>query len=333
MNEQVVKILLEVRDLKKHFPISGDSIFSKKKFVHAVDGVNFTAKKGKTLGIVGESGCGKTTVGRMIVRLTPATSGEIFFEGRDILKYQKSEMSLLRRQIQFIFQDPYSSLNPKMKIREILGEPLGLYKIAKGKEKERQITELLEVVGLSKSALNRFPHEFSGGQRQRIGIARALSLKPKLIICDEPVSALDVSIQSQILNLLQELQGEFGLTYIFIAHGLNVIKHISDDVGVMYLGKMMELSPVDELFERPYHPYTQALMSAIPMPDPEIEGCNVVLKGELPSLIDIPDRCRFCTRCPVAKDRCFKEEPQLKEISCGRFVACHFVEADKEAAK
>ena len=328
MNEQEVKNLLEVRDLKKYFPISGDSLFSKKKFAHAVDGVNFAVKKGKTLGIVGESGCGKTTVGRMIVRLTPATSGEIFFEGRDILKFRKSEMSLLRRQIQFIFQDPYASLNPKMKIGEILGEPLTLYKIAKGKEKERQVAELLEIVGLPKSAMSRFPHEFSGGQRQRIGIARALSLKPKLIICDEPVSALDVSIQSQILNLLQELQEKYGLTYIFIAHGLNVIKHISDDVGVMYLGRMMELSPVDDLFRHPYHPYTQALMAAIPMPDPDIEGCNVVLKGEVQGLIDVPDRCRFCTRCPIARDRCFIEEPQLREISSGRFAACHFVEAE-----
>ncbi len=328
MNKDESKVLLEVKGLKKYFPVKGGKLLDKKKYAQAVDGVSFTVKEGHTLGIVGESGCGKTTIGRMIVRLIPPTAGEIFFEGKDILKLRHNEMALLRRQIQFIFQDPYASLNPKMKIGEILGEPLSIYKIAHGKEKQRQVEELLEVVGLPKSAKDRYPHEFSGGQRQRVGIARALALKPKLIICDEPVSALDVSIQSQILNLLQELQEAYGLTYIFIAHGLNVIKHISDDVAVMYLGKMMELSPVDALFERPYHPYTKALLAAIPMPDPKIQSVTAMLEGEIPGIVDIPKRCRFCTRCAIAQERCFAEEPELVEIAPQHFVACFYPDVE-----
>ena len=324
MKQQEEEILLEVRNLKKYFPVSKRSLFSEQQYAQAVDGVSFQVRKGKTLGIVGESGCGKTTIGRMIVQLTPATDGEILFEGRDILKCSLKEMKELHQKIQFVFQDPYASLNPKMKIGDILAEPMKLYHFADKTNINEKVEKLLGLVGLPKEAAKRYPHEFSGGQRQRVGIARALALNPQLIICDEPVSALDVSIQSQIINLLQELQRKFGLTYIFVAHGLNVVKHISDDVGVMYLGKMMELSPADELFEHPYHPYTRALLDAIPMPDPNLPSGEKILEGEVPGLVNIPKRCRFCTRCPFAQEKCFHEEPQMQEISPNHQVACHF---------
>ncbi|HHY93781.1 MAG TPA: dipeptide ABC transporter ATP-binding protein [Firmicutes bacterium] len=315
--------LLEVVDLKKHFPIYG-GVFSRiVGYVYAVDGVSFKVKKGETFGLVGESGCGKTTAGRVILRLTPATSGKVLFEGQDVFALSPGQMRRLRREMQIIFQDPYASLNPRMTVGEIIGEPLEIHGVARGKAKQGRVQDLLNVVGLQPSDARRYPHEFSGGQRQRIGIARALALQPKLIICDEPVSALDVSIQSQILNLLDDLQEQFGLTYIFIAHGLHVIKHVSDRVGVMYLGKLVEVAQADELFDSPYHPYTEALLSAIPVPNPEIRKERIVLEGDVPSPVNPPPGCRFHTRCRYAQDICREQEPALREIGGGRTVACH----------
>lgn len=315
--------LLEVVDLKKHFPIYG-GVFSRiVGYVYAVDGVSFKVKKGETFGLVGESGCGKTTAGRVILRLTPATSGKVLFDGQDVFALSPGQMRRLRREMQIIFQDPYASLNPRMTVGEIVGEPLEIHGVARGKAKHERVQDLLNVVGLQPSDARRYPHEFSGGQRQRIGIARALALQPKLIICDEPVSALDVSIQSQILNLLDDLQDQFGLTYVFIAHGLHVIKHVSDRVGVMYLGKLVEVAQADELFDSPYHPYTEALLSAIPVPNPEIRKERIVLEGDVPSPINPPSGCRFHTRCRYAQDICREQEPPLREIGGGRTVACH----------
>jgi oligopeptide transport system ATP-binding protein len=316
-------ILLEVRNLVKHFPVTKGFLFQRQTgVVRAVDGVSFTVREGETLGLVGESGCGKTTLGRVILRLLEPTGGEVVFQGRNIFQLSREELRRLRRDMQIIFQDPYSSLNPRMTVGDIVGEPLEIHRLARGREKIRRVQELLEIVGLSPYHINRYPHEFSGGQRQRIGIARALAVNPKFIICDEPVSALDVSIQAQIINLLQELQREFRLTYLFIAHDLSVVKHISDRIAVMYLGKIVELAPADELFENPQHPYTEALLSAVPIPDPEIRRERILLPGDVPSPVNPPSGCRFHTRCMYAVERCSVEEPRLEEVAPGHWVAC-----------
>jgi oligopeptide/dipeptide ABC transporter ATP-binding protein len=316
-------VLVEVKSLKKYFPITG-GIFSRiVGHVKAVDGVSFTIRKGETLGLVGESGCGKTTMGRAILRLVDATEGEVLFEGQDVFKLGKEEMRKLRREMQIIFQDPYASLNPRMTIGDIIGEPLEIHGVARGQKKEARVRELLDVVGLAPYHIRRYPHEFSGGQRQRIGIARALALNPKLIICDEPVSALDVSIQSQIINLLQDLQSNFGLTYLFIAHNLSVIKHISDRVGVMYLGKIVEMSSEAELFRNPKHPYTEALLSAVPVANPEIKRQRIVLEGDVPSPINPPSGCHFHTRCRIAQEVCRRKDPEWREAEPDHWISCH----------
>ena len=315
--------LMEVKNLKKYFPITG-GIFSRVVgHVKAVDGVSFSVRQGETLGLVGESGCGKTTTGKVILRLIDATEGEILFEGKNILALDREEMRKLRREMQIILQDPYASLNPRMTVGDIVGEPLEIHGVARGAEKQKRVQKLLEVVGLSPYHIRRYPHEFSGGQRQRIGVARALALNPKLIICDEPVSALDVSIQSQILNLLSDLQKEFGLTYIFIAHGLAVVKHVSDRVGVMYLGKMVELAGGEEIYRNPRHPYTEALMSAIPIPNPEVKRERIILEGDVPSPVNPPKGCRFHTRCRYVMPICREQEPEFADIGGEHFVACH----------
>jgi oligopeptide transport system ATP-binding protein len=316
-------VLLEVRNLRKYYPVTKGFIFQRQVgAVKAVDDVSFFIRKGETLGLVGESGCGKTTTGRVILRLQEPTHGEALFEGRDIFKLGKEELRRLRRDMQIIFQDPYSSLNPRMTVGDIIGEPLEIHKLARGKEKVRRVQELLEVVGLSPYHANRYPHEFSGGQRQRIGIARALAVNPKLIIADEPVSALDVSIQAQVLNLLEELQKEFGLTYLFIAHDLSVVKHISDRIAVMYLGRIVELAAADELFSNPQHPYTEALLSAVPIPNPEMRRERIILPGDVPSPINPPAGCRFHTRCLYAQPSCKVDDPAFADIGGGHYVAC-----------
>jgi len=316
--------LLTVKELKKYFPIQG-GIFSKTVGqVQAVDGVSFHINKGEIMGLVGESGCGKTTVGRLILGLYEPTAGEIHFEGVNISELSGQAMRNVRRHLQIIFQDPYGSLNPRMTIGDIIGEPLFVHNIAKGKEKDQRVVNLLETVGMSPRYMKRYPHEFSGGQRQRIGIARALALNPKLIVCDEPVSALDVSIQAQVINLLEDLQAKFGFTYLFIAHDLSVIKHISDRVAVMYLGKIVELTNTEELYSNPLHPYTEALLSAVPIPDPTLNRKRIVLEGDVPSPINPPSGCHFRTRCKHAKPICSEEEPNLIEIANGHYAACHF---------
>lgn len=318
------EVLLEVKDLVKHFPISQGVLFRKQVgAVKAVDGVSFELKAGETLGLVGESGCGKSTLGRVILRLIEPTSGSVIFQGEDIQTLDKDQMRAIRREMQIIFQDPYASLNPRMTVRDLVGEPLSVHDIGSAIEREKRARELLEVVGLASYHMRRYPHEFSGGQRQRIGIARALAVNPKLIICDEPVSALDVSIQAQIINLLQDLQKEFGLTYLFIAHDLSVVKHISQRVAVMYLGKLVEITGKKELFEKPLHPYTKALLSAIPIADPELKRERVLLEGDVPSPIDPPPGCRFHTRCSEAMAVCKREEPPLRAVAEGHWVACH----------
>ena len=315
--------LLEVKHLKKHFPIKG-GVFSKTiGYVYAVDDISFTLDSGETLGLVGESGCGKSTTGRTILRLIEPTAGEIHFEGQHITELGKSDMRALRREMQIIFQDPYASLNPRMTVGSIIGEPLEIHKIAKGAEKEERVATLLQKVGLRAEDMRKYPHEFSGGQRQRIGIARALALNPKLIICDEPVSALDVSIQAQVLNLLVDLQEEFGLSYLFIAHNLNVVEHISNRVAVMYLGKIVELASDQELYENPQHPYTEALLSAVPIPDPTVKKKRIILAGDVPSPINPPSGCHFHTRCPYKEKICEEVEPAFKDIGGGHWVACH----------
>lgn len=316
-------ILLRVEKLTKLFPIRGGIFQRTIGYVRAVENVSFTIYRGETLGLVGESGCGKTTTGRSILRLIEPTSGKVYFNGIDITALSRKELAPLRREMQIIFQDPYGSLNPRMTIGDIIGEGLEIHKIASGREKERRIMELLEVVGLPPAYMRRYPHEFSGGQRQRIGIARALAVNPKFIVCDEPVSALDVSIQSQIINLLKDLQKQFELTYLFIAHDLSVVKHMSNKIAVMYLAKIVEYASTEELFSNPKHPYTLALMSAIPIPDPDVKKQRIVLQGDLPSPSNPPKGCRFNTRCPKVMDICREVEPELKDIGKEHLVACH----------
>jgi oligopeptide transport system ATP-binding protein len=315
--------LLSVKGLVKHFPVKKGVLQQTVGQVRAVDNVSFDIAQGETLGLVGESGCGKSTVGKTILKLIDPTAGEVWLSGARIDGLSKSEMRPFRRQMQVVFQDPYSSLNPRLTVRDIVAEPLKNFGVAAGAELERQITELIQKVGLRAEALDRYPHEFSGGQRQRIGIARALALRPSLIICDEPVSALDVSVQAQVINLLVELQRDFGLSYLFIAHDIAVVEHISHRVAVMYLGKIVEVADRAALFARPQHPYTEALLSAVPVPDPEIERKRIILTGDVPSPINPPSGCRFRTRCPLAFDRCAQEEPAIREMAPGHHVACH----------
>ena len=316
--------LLEVKGLTKHFIISRDMRGRPAEVLHAVDGVSFTVGQGEVFGLVGESGCGKTTIGKMICGVLEPTAGEIWFDGQDITNATAAERRRLATQIQFIFQDPYGSLNPRMTVRQALSEPLIINKLTPRGGVDARVDELLDYVGLSKQHKDRYPHEFSGGQRQRIGIARALALKPRFLVCDEPVSALDVSVQAQVLNLLSDLKDELGLTYIFIAHGLNVIQHLSDRVAVMYLGRMMELASKDEIYKNARCPYTRVLISAIPIPDPEVPRSRIIPKGDMPSPINPPPGCRFAGRCYMAGPECEKTEPELRERETGHYAACLF---------
>ena len=317
--------LLMVRNLKKYFPIRRGLLSRVAAHVKAVDDISFDINKGETFGLVGESGCGKTTAGRAVLRLIEPDAGTIRFDGVDLHHLRKQELRRKRSDMQIIFQDPYASLNPRMTIRTIVGEPFAIHRLATGLEREHRVADLLKTVGLDPAMMNRYPHEFSGGQRQRIGIARALALKPKLIIADEPVSALDVSIQAQIINLLADLQQQFGLTYLFISHAIPVIEHISTRIGVMYLGKLVEVGTSAQICLAPKHPYTQALLSAVPVPDPAAKKQRIVLRGDVPTPINPPSGCRFHTRCPIAVERCKTEEPPLRQIADGRDVSCHLV--------
>jgi oligopeptide transport system ATP-binding protein len=323
--------LLDVRDLVVHFSVGGD-LFHRPVTVHAVDGVSFSLRPGETLGLVGESGCGKTTTGRTILRLTPATSGTVRFDGVDLLTLGDEGMRRMRRQMQIVFQDPFASLNPRLSVGDIIGEPLLVHELAGGTARRERVSELLQLVGLGPTAAGRYPHQFSGGQRQRIGIARALAVEPRFVVLDEPVSALDVSIQSQILNLLLDLQTRLGLAYLFIAHDLAVVGQISDHVAVMYLGLIVEHGATAELYRAPFHPYTQSLFSAVPIPDPDLEQSRrrITLVGEVPSPINPPPGCRFHTRCPIATDQCRIETPPLRVIRPGHRVACHYAEDSQE---
>ncbi len=317
--------LVQVRGLKMHFPITQGIIIQRQVgAIKAVDGITFDIYRGETLGLVGESGCGKSTTGRAMLQLYRPTAGEVYFEDTNLTAIKGETLRRMRRRMQMIFQDPYASLNPRMTVGDIIGEPMMVHNILKGKERRARVQELLRVVGLNPYFVNRYPHEFSGGQRQRIGVARALALNPEFIICDEPISALDVSIQAQIINLLEDLQGEFNLTYLFIAHDLSVVRHISDRIAVMYLGKIVELTDRTELYEHPLHPYTQALLSAVPIPDPLVEEQRrrVILEGDVPSPANPPVGCNFSTRCPVVMDICKEEEPEFKESSSGHWAAC-----------
>jgi len=328
---QIGDVLLEIKGLKMYFPVTSGIVFQKKVAdIKAVDGVNLFIRKGETLGLVGESGCGKTTLGRCVLRLYEATAGEVIFEGRDLIKLSGGNMRAMRRRMQIIFQDPYGSLNPRMTAGSIIGEPLIVHNLTKSKAEYReQVGELLRVVGLNPYMADRYPHEFSGGQRQRIGIARALAVRPSFIVCDEPVSALDVSIQAQVINLLEELQQEFDLTYLFIAHDLSVVRHISDRVAVMYLGKIMELADRLEIYENPLHPYSKALLSAVPIPDPIVEAKRerIILTGDVPSPLRPPSGCVFHTRCPIALKEagCMDQIPEWREVAPLHYVACHRV--------
>ena len=322
------EVLLRVEDLKMHFPIYRGVIQRQVGAVRAVDGVSFVVKRGETLGLVGESGCGKSTTGRTILQLYRPTAGTVEFENIDLVHLKGEELRQMRRKMQMIFQDPYASLNPRMTVADIVGEPLMVHSAATGKEIQERVNHLLELVNLNPSFASRYPHEFSGGQRQRIGVARALALQPSFIICDEPISALDVSIQAQVVNLLEELQQQFNLTYLFIAHDLSMVKHISDRVAVMYLGVIVELASRDELYAHPLHPYTQALLSAVPIPDPvaDAKRQRTILKGDVPSPANPPSGCRFRTRCPIAEGICAESRPEFREIKPGHFVACFFAE-------
>ncbi|MCZ2128431.1 MAG: dipeptide ABC transporter ATP-binding protein [Anaerolineales bacterium] len=322
------EILLKVENLKMHFPIYRGIFQRQVGAVHAVDGVDFEVYRGETLGLVGESGCGKSTTGRAILQLYKPTEGQVHFEGVDLVKLRGEEMRKMRRKMQMVFQDPYASLNPRMTVEQIVSEPLVVHNVLSGKELQERVKELLELVGLNPAFATRYPHEFSGGQRQRVGVARAIALNPSFIICDEPISALDVSIQAQVVNLLEELQEKFNLTYLFIAHDLSMVRHISKRVAVMYLGVVMELAPRDELYDHPLHPYTQALLSAVPIPDPvaDAERSRTILEGDVPSPVNPPSGCRFRTRCPIAQEICAQERPVFREMKPGHFVACHFAE-------
>jgi oligopeptide/dipeptide ABC transporter ATP-binding protein len=324
--------LLEVVGLKKHYPVRKGLFSRTVGQVYAVDGVSFRIEEGETLGLVGESGCGKSTAGKSILKLIEPTAGTIRIKGEAIEKLSKHEMRPFRRELQVVFQDPYSSLNPRLSVGDIVAEPLANYGVAKGRELRDRVAQLFARVGLRPDAMQRYPHEFSGGQRQRIGIARALALNPSLIVCDEPVSALDVSVQAQVINLLQDLQKEFRLSYLFVAHDLAVVEHISHRIAVMYLGKIVELTDKRSLFAQPLHPYTEALLSAVPLPDPEAQRNRIILKGDVPSPINPPSGCRFHTRCPYAFDRCRVEEPEFREARPGHFVACHLRDPEKAPA-
>ncbi len=321
-NGKTSRPLVEVKDLVKYFPIRSGLLQRVSAWVKAVDGISFTVHEGETLGLVGESGCGKTTVGRTILRLIPATQGEVTFDGRDVFKLKGRQLKELRRHMQIIFQDPYSSLDPRIPVGESIGEGLLVHGLRDARQRNKIVIDTLRRVGLEPYHARRFPHEFSGGQRQRIGIARALAMQPKFIVCDEPVSALDVSIQSQVLNILKDLQRDFDLTYLFIAHNMSVVKHISDRVAVMYLGKMVELADNRNLFSEPLHPYTQALMSAIPVPDPKFKRQRIILPGDVPSPLNPPSGCRFHPRCPVAIEKCKTEDPPFEELKPGHWAAC-----------
>jgi oligopeptide transport system ATP-binding protein len=330
------RTLLSVKNLKMHFPITQGIILQRQVgSVKAVDDISFDIKEGETLGLVGESGCGKSTTGRAILQLYKPTAGTVEFDGKDLTKLSGGDMRRMRREVQMIFQDPYASLNPRMTVGSIIGEPLEIHNLAKGKAKTERVQELLRTVGLNPYFANRYPHEFSGGQRQRIGIARALAVEPKFIVADEPISALDVSIQAQIINLMEELQEKLGLTYLFIAHDLAVVRHISDRVAVMYVGKMVELTDRNEIFDNPLHPYTRALLSSIPIPDPLLEKrrSRMILVGDVPSPVNPPSGCRFNPRCPYAEDNCKVDEPLLTEVRAGHFVACHYWDEVENGSK
>ena len=321
--------LLEIKNLKKYFPVKEGVFRRTVAHVKAVDDISFHIKKGETLGLVGESGCGKSTTGRTILRLLEATEGEIWFEGKNLIELGKRELREMRKEMQIIFQDPYASLNPRMTVADIVGEPMDIHNLASNKkERNEKVADILDTVGLGPEYMKRYPHEFSGGQRQRIGVARALAVDPTLIIADEPVSALDVSIQAQVINLMQDLQNEFDLTYLFIAHDLSVVKHISDRVAVMYLGKIVELADKKALFDDPKHPYSQSLLSAIPIADPTYEKERIILEGDVPSPVNPPSGCRFHPRCPYAMDVCSEVEPEFKDYGDGHFAACHLLEQE-----
>ena len=317
--------IMQLENIKKYFPIRG-GVFSKVVgHIKAVDDVTFTIKKGETLGLVGESGCGKSTLGRTILKLLDPTDGHAYYKGQDIFNTDKHKLRQLRRELQIIFQDPFSSLNPRLNVGEIVGESLEIFGVATGKEKQERVEYILEVCGLAPHHHKRYPHEFSGGQRQRVGIARALTLNPDFVVADEPISSLDVSIQAQIVNLMEELQEKFGLTYLFISHDLSMVQHISDNVAVMYLGKVVEICNKKELYQNPLHPYTQALLSAVPVMDPDSKSERIILKGDVPSPANPPEGCNFSPRCRYAEDICHRDEPELREIDQGHFVSCHLV--------